>query len=305
MTNNRSRISRNWYINSTIEVNRPLMSATMSTTVSPITKQPYLKETGIAMAVHDLKGYLAVISGQAKLLRAGKLGDVTPNQVKALADICSCCSQIEEQIARLLNPGASGGNQWKPVLNKADMRQCLLDVYGLLRPEFAENQLKFDLELSDHAMFLPFDARLIRRVMVNLLENARRFTPAGGQVTLSLQPEFWERRNSRFRAAFNGTRDKANVPNCARIAVSDNGCGIAPRDHEAVFEEYFSTPAPGCHLSSGLGLAIARRIVLAHGGKIWVESAIGKGSRFCFLIPFVPPLSTDEVSAEKPDAEDS
>jgi signal transduction histidine kinase len=54
-----------------------------------------------------------------------------------------------------------------------------------------------------------------------------------------------------------------------------------------------------------LGLAIARRIVLAHGGKIWVESAIGKGSRFCFLIPFVPPLSTDEVSAEKPDAEDS
>jgi hypothetical protein len=70
------------------------MSATMSTTVSPITKQPDLKETGIAMAVHDLKGYLAVISGQAKLLRAGKLGDVTPNQVKALADICSCCSQI-------------------------------------------------------------------------------------------------------------------------------------------------------------------------------------------------------------------
>jgi signal transduction histidine kinase len=275
----------------------------MSTIVSLLTEQRDLKTTGIAMAVHDLKGYMAVISGQAKLLQAGKLGAVSPQQAAALADIVSACRQIEQQIAKLLTPGACSFTEWKPVSTTNDLGQFLLGIYTLLRPEFAESQLEFAIELSPHAMLLPFDVRLVRRVLLNLLENARRFTAAGGRVTISMEPHFWERRNSKFRAAFDGSPAKPNLPNCAKIVVSDTGCGIAPADFDAIFDEYFSTPPPGSNLSSGLGLAIARRIVQAHGGKIWVESEIGKGSDFCFLLPFVAPASTDEAPAEKPATE--
>jgi len=276
----------------------------MSSAMTQMTERREFKTTGIAMAVHDLKGYLAVISGQAKLLTTGKLGALNPRQASSLADIVSGCRHIEEQIGRLLNPEGSGPNDWKPVEKKGDVRRCLQDVYNLLRPEFLENELKFDIELSDRPIPLPHDGRLIRRVLLNLLENARRFTPPGGRVFLSVAPEFWERRTSRARSAMGGNRPKPSTPNCAKIVVADTGCGIAPANHEAIFEEYFSTPAPGAQLSSGLGLAIARKIVLAHGGKIWVESDEGKGSRFCFYLPFVEPISADEITVQKPKARD-
>lgn len=273
--------------------------------MSQVTELRDLKTSGVAMAVHDLKGYLAVISGQARLLTTGKLGALNPRQASALADIVSGCRHIEEQISRLLNPLGCGPNDWKPLPKKADVRQCLQDVYNLLRPEFIENELNFEIQLGDRPIPLPYDARLIRRVLLNLLENARRFTPAGGRVVLSVTPDFWERRSSKFRAAFNGHRVKPNSPNCAKITVADTGCGIAPANHEAVFEEYFSTPAPGAQLSSGLGLAIARKIVLAHGGKIWVESEVGKGSLFSFCLPFVAPPPGDEITLQQPRTKES
>lgn len=238
------------------------------------------------MAVHDLKGYLAVISGQAKLLRAGKLGAVTPPQVEALADIVSGCQQIQTQIAELL----SGSAEWKPVHGSADLRESLLRVHESLQPEFCESQQRLEIAVCDRPMVFPFDARLVTRALMNLLENARRFTAPGGSVSISLAPHFWERRIANLCPPFERRRgDERNAPNAAKIVVADTGCGISPEYHQEIFEEYFSTPAPGCRASSGLGLAITRRIVLAHGGKIWVESTVGKGSSFCFLIPWVPP----------------
>lgn len=275
----------------------------MSSVMSPISERRDAKTTGIAMAVHDLKGYLAVISGQAKLLTTGKLGALTPRQASSLADIVSGCRHLEEQIGRLVNPEC-GPNDWTPVEKKGDVRQCLQDVYNLLRPEFLENELKFDIELGDRVILIPYDARLIRRVLLNLLENARRFTPPGGRVFLSVAPEFWERRTSRLRNTMGGNRPKPSTPNCAKIVVADTGCGVAPANHEAIFEEYFSTPAPGAQLSSGLGLAIARKIVVAHGGKIWVESDAGRGSRFCFYLPFVAPTPADEITVQQPKMKD-
>lgn len=247
---------------------------------------------GIAMAMHDLKGRLTVVTGQTKLLLAGKLGPVTRQQNEALSDILAGCQQIEEQIVRLLNPESRAGmeNEWNPVLRKTDLRKCLLDAYTLMRPEFQEAEINFEVQAWDSPLRIPYDARLIRRVLLNLLENARRFTPPGGSVMISVSPEFWERRNLKFRAAFSGKNTKPNAPNCARVVVADSGCGVVPENQEAIFDEYFSTEGPDSPPSSGLGLAISKKIVEAHGGKIWVESTPGQGSRFCFNLPFVAPV---------------
>jgi two-component system sensor histidine kinase KdpD len=184
------------------------------------------------------------------------------------------------------------------VLAVSDLRQCLLHVYYSLQAEFADDQLQFEIKLCDFPMAFPYDAHLVTRVLMNLLQNARRFTPPGGSVSIQLAPHFWERRCAQLPADFERrSRYPRKVPNAAKVVVADSGCGIAPEYHREIFEEYFSTPAPGCSASSGLGLAIAQSIIQAHGGKIWVQSAPGKGSRFCFLLPFVAPSSASESSA--------
>jgi signal transduction histidine kinase len=249
--------------------------------------------TGLAMAVHDLKGHLAVISGQAKLLRTGKLGAITPPQLEALGEIVIGCNLIENQIAGMLEAGTRESAPWKPALVSNSLQQLLLQIHASLKPEFDDIGLRFDVNLCETPMVLPFDPRLLTRVVMNLLENAHRFTPPGGSVNILLEPHFWDRRSKNLCPSFERRRRERNLPNSAKIVVADSGCGIAPEYHQEIFEEYFSMPAPGSHSSSGLGLAIAQNIVHAHGGKIWVESAVGRGSRFCFVLPYAASSATD------------
>ncbi len=276
----------------------------MSTLISQLAQQQNWKATGIAMAIHDLKGSLAVIAGQAKLLRAGKLGPLTEEQAGALADVVMACHQMEDKIARLLGPQAKVTEECMPVTQKADLRKCVLDTFSLLRGEFAEQGLEFELDVCASPLILPFDQAMVRQVLINLLENARHFTPRGGRVKLTLSPEFWERRSSRFRAAFDGRDTKAHTPNCAQVTITDSGCGIARENLERVFEAYYTTPAPGQMPGCGLGLAIAQRIVRAHSGKIWAESEPGVGSSFHFRLPFVPPLPEAEFAMRGPGAKE-
>jgi signal transduction histidine kinase len=108
------------------------------------------------------------------------------------------------------------------------------------------------------------DERRIRQVIFNLLSNAVKFTPAGGVVDVSA-------------AQTNGE---------VRIAVADTGPGIAPEDHDRIFDEFQQTDA-GIEQreGTGLGLALSKRLVELHGGRIWVESELGRGSTFVFTLP--------------------
>jgi len=112
------------------------------------------------------------------------------------------------------------------------------------------------------------DERKVRQVVLNLLSNAVKFTPEGGKVAVDLSQ---------------GEREIA-------IAVSDTGVGIAPEDQAAVFEEFRQVGSDRARRNegTGLGLALARKFVELHGGKIWVASEVGKGSTFTFTLPERP-----------------
>jgi signal transduction histidine kinase len=104
----------------------------------------------------------------------------------------------------------------------------------------------------------------VKQVLLNLLSNALKFTPEGGRIDV--------------RAGF---RDGV-----VEIAVTDTGIGIAPEDHEAVFEEFRQVGAASHGVEgTGLGLALSRKFVALHGGRIWVESAMGHGATFTFTLP--------------------
>jgi signal transduction histidine kinase len=112
------------------------------------------------------------------------------------------------------------------------------------------------------------DERKIKQVLLNLLSNAVKFTPEGGRIDV-----------------------RAGLANgSAEISVTDTGVGIAPEDHEAVFEEFrqVGTDYARKHEGTGLGLALARKFVELHGGTIWVKSQVGQGSTFTFTIPVTP-----------------
>jgi signal transduction histidine kinase len=108
------------------------------------------------------------------------------------------------------------------------------------------------------------DERRIKQVIFNLLSNAVKFTPAGGEVDVS------------------ATRANGEV----RVSVADTGPGIPPEDQERIFEEFQqSETGVGLREGTGLGLALSKRYVELHGGRIWVESELGRGSTFTFALP--------------------
>jgi signal transduction histidine kinase len=124
------------------------------------------------------------------------------------------------------------------------------------------------------------DARKIRQVIFNLLANAVKFTPDGGRVEVTAR-------------ALDGE---------ARVSVRDTGVGIAREEQAHLFEEFRQTTSARGREGTGLGLSLAKRLVDLHGGRIWVDSALGKGSTFTFTLPMRQPpaidLHADPVAAE-------
>jgi signal transduction histidine kinase len=153
-------------------------------------------------------------------------------------------------------------------------------------PVFEQKGVLLQCPATPEDLRFSFDSQKLQQVISNLLENALRFTPAGGRVTVSAALHFWDRRSERRLVAEERRVRSHNAPNSARIVVADTGPGIAPEFQQEIFEEFFSASPPGIAPGIGLGLTIARHLVHAHGGKIWVESAPGSGSQFYILIPF-------------------
>jgi signal transduction histidine kinase len=248
------------------------------------------RNLGISSAVHDLKAPLAIISGYVNLLIAGKLGEVNARQLRALRDICASSRRLEQRISQLLLFGAQQANRLTVSFEHADLKTCLSAVHECWLPAFQEKSIEFECRLCHAPLTFEFDRQKVAQLVSNLLENALRFTPRGGSVSITAIPHFWERRSlgERVAVAVDRRVSRNSEPNSAKIIVADNGPGILPENHQEIFDEFFSVPAPGVPAGTGLGLSIARELVVAHGGKIWVESTIGCGSHFCVLLPFSP-----------------
>ncbi len=246
------------------------------------------RNAGISSAVHDLKAPLAIISGYVNLLIAGKLGEVNARQLRALRDICASSRRLEERISQLLLHGAQRANRLTVAFERADLKSSLTAIHECWLPTFQEKSIEFECRLSPAPLTFEFDRQKVAQLVSNLLENALRFTPPAGSVSLRAIPYFWERRSLSQRVAVERRGSRSGEPNAAKIIVADSGPGIPPENHQEIFDEFFSLPAPGVPAGTGLGLTIARELVVAHSGKIWVESTIGCGSQFCVLLPFFP-----------------
>ena len=241
-------------------------------TIDELRARDALKTQFLSNVSHDLRTPLAAIITHAEILREGMLGELNPKQRDSLAGIVNGGQQLLDMIDEILTYVRSASDQVNLACTDFNITELVDQVRMLNQPLAAKKHLTIERLNGDDLPPIYADRDKIKHVLGNLIGNAIKFTPDGGRVWIG-----FSRR---------GRGEEELV-----VEVGDNGRGIA-RDHfELVFREFAQVDASPsrAHHGTGLGLAIARNLVEMHAGTIWVESELGKGSRFFFTLPLNPP----------------
>jgi two-component system sensor histidine kinase ChiS len=228
-----------------------------------------LKTQFLSNISHDLRTPLTAIITHAEILRDGILGELTPKQKESISTIITGGRQLLDMIAEILMHARDSSEPLTLVESEFSIHEVVEQVTSLNESLVAKKGLSLERYLSPSLPPVRGDRDKIIHVLTNLLGNAFEFTPGGGRVWIDagMCPE--------------------DPENAVQIEVGDTGRGIAPDHHELIFREFaqVDSSASRVHHGTGLGLTIARRFVELHGGRIWVESELGSGSRFFFTLP--------------------
>jgi signal transduction histidine kinase len=245
------------------------------------------RTVALGTAAHQLKTPLAIIAGYIELLLTRKPGQLNQRQDQILKESQANCSRLRHYIEEFLSYSALETGKHSLNLTTGNISECLAELYSYWLPSFQKKGVALYLPAQQDLPQIPFDYEKVQHVVSNLLENALKYTPASGSVWMTAEMYSWERRSRQEPSFGSERRKRAGVtPNAVRVTVSDTGPGIAPEYHQEIFDDFVKFPQQGeTGPGSGLGLAIAKRLVLAHNGKIWVESELGRGSVFSFLLP--------------------
>src|SRR5918999_892021 len=232
-----------------------------------------LKTQFLANISHGLRTPLTAVITHAEILRDGILGPLSDRQLESVGGIINGGRQLLEQVSEILDYARGAANQLTVSPTTFHISEVLEQVRTLNEALAARKGLELDTRVPRDLPPVRADREKVAHVVGNLLGNALNFTPAGGRVWLAahLSPGV-------------GSLDHIVVK------IGDTGIGIAPEHHDLIFLEFaqVDSSASRRHHGTGLGLTIARKLVELHGGRIWVESALGLGSRFFFTIPLSP-----------------
>ncbi len=222
-----------------------------------------LKSEFLASMSHELRTPLNTILGFSELLSEQNAGPLNEKQKRFLTHIQHDASHLLELINDVLDLSKIEAGRLELRLEKFPMAVAAAEVLTSIRPLAATKGISLDSDL-DTQLMLHADRLRFKEILYNLLSNAIKFTPSGGRVWI----------------------ESSIVDGSVCILVGDTGIGIAPEDQQEIFESFrqVSATTKGVREGTGLGLAITKRLVEHHGGRIWVESEPGKGSRFFFTL---------------------
>ena len=230
-----------------------------------------LKTQFLANISHDLRTPLTAVITHAEILRDGILGPLSDRQLDSITGIINGGRQLLEQVGEILTYARGAANQLTITRTRFAFADVLAQLSALNESLVSKKGLTLATEVQGDLAPLYADREKVSHIVGNLLGNAIDFTPPGGRV--------WVRA---FAIESNG------VEECV-VEVGDTGIGISSEHHDLVFREFAQVDASASrqHHGTGLGLTIARKLVELHGGRIWLESELGEGSRFYFTIPYV------------------
>ncbi len=213
---------------------------------------------------HELRTPLASLKALTETLQDGALEDHEAAK-RFLVRIEAEVDALTQMAAELLELSRIESGQVPLELKPVSPATLLFTALDRMRMQVERAAISFSVVCPPDLPSVRADAPRLEQVLVNLIHNAVKFTPPGGQVILSAQKE----------------------EDFIRFAVQDSGVGISPEDLPRIFERFYKTDRARTSGGTGLGLSISRHIVEAHGGRIWAESEEGKGSTFFFTVPIV------------------
>ena len=240
-------------------------------TIDDLKARDALKTQFLSNISHDLRTPLAAIITHAEILREGMLGQLNPKQRDSVSGIVSGGQQLLDMIDEILTYVRGASDQVTLARTEFSITEVADQVRMLNQALAAKKRLTIERLNGDDLPPIYADRDKLKHVLGNLIGNAIKFTPDGGRIWISF-----------CRRGRKGDE--------LLVEVGDTGRGIAPDHYELVFREFAQVDASPSrpHHGTGLGLAIARKLVELHSGKIWVESELGKGSRFFFTLPLNP-----------------
>jgi signal transduction histidine kinase len=226
------------------------------------------KTNFISMVSHELRTPLNSVLGFSDILLTGAPGGLNDVQREFLGHIKASSERLVQLVNDILDLSRMDAGHFRlslgPMTPGLPVRQVVAALSGLARDAGVE----LTVEVAPGLPTVRADGRRVEQVLINLVGNALRFTPSGGSVSL--------------RVVLDETDSKAVV-----YTVSDTGPGIPPEEHGKIWERFYQPAQPPrlATKGSGLGLTIAKHLVEAHGGRIWLSSEVGRGSTFGFSIP--------------------
>jgi signal transduction histidine kinase/putative methionine-R-sulfoxide reductase with GAF domain len=226
------------------------------------------KSEFLANVSHELRTPLNAIIGFSEVLGEKMFGELNEKQAEYTEDILSSGRHLLSLINDILDLSKIEAGRMELELTTFHLPDAIENALLLIRERASRHGIKLDRVIDDRLGDFTGDERKVKQILVNLLSNAVKFTPEGGQIKVAASLD-----------------DSGMI-----VSVTDTGIGIAKKDQEAIFEEFrqVGTNYAQKREGTGLGLSLTRRFVELHGGKIWVESELGKGSTFIFTLPINP-----------------
>ena len=252
-----------------------------------------IKGRFIANMSHELRTPLNSILGFSDVLLERTFGDLSENQERYIKNIFSSGKHLLELINNILDIAKIEAGKYEMIYETFSVDDVVAEVINIMK-SFADNKfIEISVSIGEGIGTITADRIKLKQILYNLISNAIKFTPEGGLVRVDVTNE--ENVEGRYPWAPPGLE-------IVRFSVRDTGIGIGPEDKERIFDEFeqanssFSRKYGG----AGLGLALTKKLVELHGGNITVESNLGEGSTFTFLIPQTSPVEaagTDTLEA--------
>jgi GAF domain-containing protein len=226
------------------------------------------KSEFLANMSHELRTPLNAIIGFSEVLQEKLFGELNEKQSEYTDDILTSGRHLLSLINEILDLSKVEAGRMELELASFDLPLAIENARTFVRERATKHGINLDVTIDERLGDFTGDERKIKQVLLNLLSNAVKFTPEGGRIGINAK----------------------QADGSVEVSVSDTGIGIAPEDQARIFEEFRQVGSDYAHKTegTGLGLTLAKKFVELHGGRIWVESEVGKGSTFIFTLPMNP-----------------
>jgi signal transduction histidine kinase len=244
------------------------------------------RATFLARSVHDFRAPLTALSGYCGLFLSGHLGSLNETQREILGRMQHSANRLSRMAGAMFELSVGRHVKRRPQLRPGDIYECVEQALHEIAPFAREKSLAITVDLTPPDGCLCFEVGQIEQVLINIFDNACKFTPKGGSIEVRGYPYFWERRrvHTPLPAGFDRRGRNNAKPNSYRIDITDAGLPIPNELLVSIFEEYTSYGGGRDRSGGGIGLAICRMIVSQHEGRIWAEN-IDSGPLFAFVLP--------------------